>query len=140
MKNRIEEIIAYYENLSLANLETLGNIYAPQLHFKDPFIEIFDLPGLKRYYTNLWTRGRNPRFKITASVGNEHRCALIWVFRYERFHMNWEIRGCFWVELNSHGLIVKHEDFWDVSSQIYERLPVIGLFFRAIKWGISTLM
>lgn len=133
-------IIDCYEHLSIERLDTLGNIYAPRIRFKDPFVEIGDLHGLKRYFSNMLLRGRHPKFQITKSVGDGRRLSLYWIFRYERFGINWKIHGSFLLELNPQGLIVDHEDFWDVSSQIYEKLPVAGCVFRFIKRGLISLM
>jgi steroid delta-isomerase len=140
LEGHISKIIDCYENLSLGSVERLGEIYAPTIHFKDPFAEIFNLDELKRYFTHMFMRGRNPKFQITASVGSGNRWSLYWVFRYERFRMNWEIRGSFLLELDAQGRIATHEDYWDVSTQIYERIPLVGILFRAIKWGLATLM
>ncbi len=140
MESVDRRIIDFYEHLSIDKLDALENIYAPRIRFKDPFVEIGDLPGLKRYFSNMLLRGRHPKFQITKSVDDGRRLSLYWVFRYERFGINWKIHGSFLLELNPQGLIVDHEDFWDVSSQIYEKLPVAGCVFRFIKRGLISLM
>lgn len=86
-----KRIIECFEHLSIERLDTLGNIYAPRIRFKDPFVEIGDLHALKRYFSHMFLRGRHPGFQITKSVGDGSRLSLYWIFRYERFGVNWKI-------------------------------------------------
>lgn len=139
-QNLAQQIIACYETLSLETLNRLEDIYAPTCFFKDPFVEIRDIGSLIKYYEHMFKRGLNARFKVTARVAETHRISLYWVFTYERFWMEWEVRGSFFFELGPDGRIVKHEDYWDVSAQIYERLPVVGIFFRWLKRWLGSLM
>ena len=87
---RTARVIALFEGLSPADLARLGEFYAPDARFKDPFNEVQGLPAIRAVFDHMYVALHEPRFVVreaidakqcTRDVGGElgTRAAAAWV-------------------------------------------------------------
>lgn len=137
MTDPIDRIVQTFENLSPADIDGLGTLYAPDARFKDPFNDVVGLPKIQRIFLHMFAALHQPRFVITGRIVQGSQCFLTWEFRFrfKRFHPAQEqcILGGSHLVLDDAGRITLHRDYWDAAEELYEKLPVIGQLLRWLK-------
>lgn len=133
---RVVRIIEAFEGLTAADLPRLGEFYAPDADFKDPFNEVRGVPAIRQVFEHMYVALEAPRFVIHDAVAQGDQCVLTWdfIFRFRRFSREWQtVRGASHLKLDAHGLITLHRDYWDVAEELYEKLPGVGSLMRWLK-------
>lgn len=135
-------VVAFFENLSPADLATLGTLYAPEARFKDPFKEVQGLPAITHIFEHMFDTLDQPRFVVTGRVVQGPQCFLTWdfLFGFKNFHkgVTQTVRGASHLVINDHGLVTLHRDYWDAAEELYEKLPVVGGLMRWLKARVNS--
>jgi hypothetical protein len=133
----VERIIDAFEALSPERVKLLGDIYAGQARFKDPFNDVQGLGEIQRIFSHMYVALDSPRFVITNKVVDKSQCFLTWEFRFRfrNFQRGVEqtIQGGSHLVLNEAGQITLHRDYWDAAEELYGKLPVVGGLMRWLK-------
>jgi len=136
-RTRTAEVAAYFETLTPARVTDLGQFYAPQAHFKDPFNEVQGLHEVKRIFEHMYVALEAPHFVITGSMVDGAQAFLTWDFKFtfKRFDTTnlQTVRGGTHLQYDLNGLITLHRDYWDAAEELYEKLPVLGGVMRWLK-------
>lgn len=136
-RTRTAEVAAYFETLTPARVADLGQFYAPQARFKDPFNEVQGLHEVKRIFEHMYVALEAPHFVITGSLVDGAQAFLTWDFKFtfKRFDTQnlQTIRGGTHLQYDLYGLITLHRDYWDAAEELYEKLPMIGGLMRWLK-------
>ena len=133
---RVQRIIEAFERLQPADIERLGELYAADAQFKDPFNEIQGVPAIQQVFRHMFVALREPRFVIRDAVCDGDQCFLSWdfMFRMRRFRSDEQcIRGGSHLRLLADGRIAVHRDYWDAAEELYEKLPALGALMRWFK-------
>jgi steroid Delta-isomerase len=134
---RIARIIDFFEQLSPANVSRMGDIYASDARFKDPFNEVQGLTQIEQIFSHMYVSLHEPHFIVTDAIAQGDACFLVWdfKFRFKRFDtVNLQtVRGCSHLKLQADGRIVDHRDYWDAAEELYEKLPAVGALMRWLK-------
>jgi len=137
MKNAVEKVVNFFESLTPRSVDRMGELYAEQAFFKDPFNEVRGLPEVQRIFSHMYTALHEPRFVVTARVLEGDQCFLTWdfLFRFKSFKSDQTqiIRGCTHLKLAPDGKILFHRDYWDAAEELYEKLPLVGGLMRWLK-------
>jgi len=131
---------ACVESLSLERLEDLGQFYAPQARFQDPFQTVVGRPAILQCYRAMFGGLHQPGFSNLemASQGPDGPVAVRWHFRFA-VHARAEARGIpgtSWLRFDPDGLILLHEDHWDASLLI-DAFPLVGRVTQLVKKKIA---
>lgn len=130
-------MVAWFEQLSPADLTRFGTYYAAQARFKDPFNEVQGLAEIQRIFTHMFEALHEPRFVVTTRVVQGQQCFLTWdfLFRFKGFQQDTQqtVRGATHLVLDENGLITLHRDYWDAAEELYEKFPVVGGLMRWLK-------
>jgi len=136
-EDAVTRVIALFENLGPADVATLGNFYAADARFKDPFNEVQGLPGIQAIFAHMFVALDNPRFIVTGRVVQGNQCFLTWdfVFAFKSFHkgVTQTVRGASHLVLDDARLVSLHRDYWDAAEELYEKLPVVSALMRWLK-------
>ena len=136
-RTRTAEVAAYFETLTPARVADLGQFYAPQARFKDPFNEVQGLHEVKRIFAHMYVALEAPHFVITGSMVDGAQAFLTWDFKFtfKRFDTTnlQTVRGGTHLQYDPNGLITLHRDYWDAAEELYEKLPVLGGVMRWLK-------
>ncbi len=134
---QVQKIVAFFEALSPADLRRLGDFYAVDARFKDPFNQVQGLAGIERIFSHMFITLESPRFIIITRIEEGRHCFLTWEFRFQftRFHRGIEqvVLGGSHLVLDDAGRITLHRDYWDAAEEMYEKLPVLGSLMRWLK-------
>ena len=133
---RVQRIIDFYEGLAPDNLARLGQVYAAQARFKDPFNEVQGLSAIAHIFSHMFATLAAPRFAVITAVAGGDDLFLTWDFRFRRRGSGAVlmcIHGASHLRLDPDGRVVLHRDYWDAAEELYEKLPLIGALMRWLK-------
>ena len=135
--SRVARIIEAFEGLTSADLPRLGEFYAPDADFKDPFNEVRGVPAIRQVFAHMYVALDAPRFVIRDVVAQGDQCLLTWdfIFRFRRYSRELQtVHGASHLKLDPiSGLITLHRDYWDAAEELYEKLPGVGSLMRWLK-------
>ena len=136
-EDAVTRFIVFFENLSPADVATLGQVYAPEARFNDPFNEVRGVPAIQAIFAHMFGALDQPRFVVTRRVVQGNQCFLTWdfLFAFQRFDkgVTQTVRGASHLVLDDEGLVTLHRDYWDAAEELYEKLPVVGALMRWLR-------
>ncbi len=137
MKQRVEALERFFEQLDPGELQNIGQFYAPQAYFKDPFNEVRGPDEIRRLFEHMYRVLERPHFVITERVLQAPQCVLIWEFRFRfrRFDRGREqvVRGSSHLRFGVDGRVEYHRDYWDAAEELYEKIPGLGMLMRWLR-------
>jgi ketosteroid isomerase-like protein len=148
----LSKIKAFFETLSPSSLDRIGELYAPDARFKDPFQSVQGLPAIRGVFEHMFAVQPHSRFVVegmtlsTRALSQATRDAsqeapvqscLRWTYWLELRGKPVSIQGCSWLCLDQQGYIVDHRDYWDAAEELYEKLPVLSWLMRWLRRKIA---
>lgn len=133
---RVARLRTYFETLTPEAVDRLGEFYAPDARFKDPFNDVVGVAAIRAIFAAMYRRVERPRFVITRTLSEGDEAFFAWEFHFcfrgesarER-----TIRGATHIQLTADGRVALHRDYWDAAEELYEKLPVLGSLMRWLK-------
>lgn len=136
---RLARLAAFYESLSPATLDRLGELYAASARFIDPFNDVTGLGPLRQVFEHMFETLEAPRFVVVDAQAGERSGFLLWTFHFRRAGgREQQILGTTHLRFDDQGLVLLHHDHWDAAGQLYETLPVLGLLMRWLRRRLSA--
>ncbi|WP_409242046.1 nuclear transport factor 2 family protein [Curvibacter microcysteis] len=133
----LADIVLFFEQLQASDVGRLGQFYAADAYFKDPFNEVRGVPAIEAVFSHMFLALHEPRFVITNQVVQDEQAFLSWdfVFRFKGLGgpQVQTVRGVSHLRLDAQGRIAWHRDYWDVAEELYEKLPGLGALMRWLK-------
>lgn len=133
----LDRVVRYFETLSADRLQHLGEIYADDAAFKDPFNDVRGIDAIRTVYAHMFETLDDPRFSVTGRWLAERSVVLRWVFAANglrgRRALPIVFTGLTLLEFDANGRISVHHDYWDAAEEVYEQVPVLGALLRWIK-------
>lgn len=137
MKTPVEQLVKFFEALSPESVARMGEFYAADVWFKDPFNEVQGLAQVQHIFSHMYVALDRPRFVVTQQMVDGRQCFLTWNFEfYFRKHQPQvlqTIRGASHLVFNDAGAVISHRDYWDAAEELYEKLPLLGSLMRWLK-------
>ena len=133
---RVARVVAMFESITQADVSRLGEFYAGDARFKDPFNDVRGVPAIERIFAHMFVALDSPRFVVRDIVAEGDQCFLTWdfLFRFRRFSREEQVvHGGSHLRFDAQGRVVLHRDYWDAAEELYEKLPGIGAFMRFLK-------
>lgn len=137
MSDTMDRIVEFFETLTPESVPRIGEFYADDAHFKDPFNEVHGVPAIHHIFSQMFVQLQEPRFVVTGRVQQGAQVFLTWEFRF-RFRRFGPARvqtihGASHLQLAPDGRIRAHRDYWDAAEELYEKLPLLGTLMRWLK-------
>jgi len=137
LSSRVDALALFFEQLKPTDVSRLGEFYAADAWFKDPFNEVTGLPEIERIFRHMFAALHEPHFVVTGRMAQGSECFLVWEFRFRfrRFDVKrWQtVRGASHLRWNDQGRVVWHRDYWDAAEELYEKLPGLGVLMRWLR-------
>ena len=136
MSPRVDALIVFFETLTPQGVAGMGEFYAPDSYFKDPFNAVHGLPAIQQIFQHMFVALDKPRFVVTGQVVQGSECFLTWDFEFHfkgRTGPLQTIRGSSHLKFDAAGRVNYHRDYWDAAEELYEKLPVLGSLMRWLK-------
>ncbi|NJN00280.1 MAG: nuclear transport factor 2 family protein [Aquincola sp.] len=134
---RVAAVVTFFEGLTRADLDRLGELYSADARFKDPFNDVQGTTAIRRVFEHMYAALRAPRFVVRDIVAEGNQCFLTWdfLFAFQRFspRLTQTVRGGSHIVFDSAGRIALHRDYWDAAEELYEKLPAVGALMRWLK-------
>jgi steroid Delta-isomerase len=133
---RVTRLREYFETLTPESVGRLGDVYAPDARFKDPFNEVSGLPAIQAVFAGMYRQVDHPRFVVSRSLCQGDDAFLAWDFLFSfkgDTRGDQVIRGATHIQFAADGRVVLHRDYWDAAEELYEKLPVLGSLMRWLK-------
>jgi steroid Delta-isomerase len=133
---RVQRIIDGFERLAPADVARLGDWYAPDARFKDPFNEVQGVAAIQRIFAHMFESLDEPRFVIREAIVQGDQCFLSWdfLFRMKRLRRDLiTVHGGSHLVFAADGRVALHRDYWDAAEELYEKLPLVGGLMRWLK-------
>jgi steroid delta-isomerase len=133
----IERVVRFFEAIAPGDVGRIGELYAPDAFFKDPFNEVRGVPAIVRIFEHMFTQVDGPRFTVRERVVQGDAAFLVWdfdfAFRRPLPAGPRRIRGCSHLRLAADGRVAFHRDYWDAAEELYEQMPGIGVLMRWLR-------
>jgi hypothetical protein len=137
---RFARLVDLFEQLGPDDVARLGEFYAADARFKDPFNEVTGVPAVQRIFRHMFASLADPRFVVHAVVVQGDQGFLTWGFRFSfrRGDLRVQtVRGASHLVLDAAGRIALHRDYWDAAEELYEKLPLLGTLMRWLRRRVN---
>jgi hypothetical protein len=134
-RSAVDRLARYFETLTPQSVADLPRYYAGDAYFKDPFNEVRGIDQILPIFKRMYEQVVDPRFRVTQVVSEGSEAVLIWEmdFRFRPGARLESIRGVSHVRLDASGRVNWHRDYWDTAEELYQKIPVLGTFFRWLR-------
>lgn len=137
----LHRAITFFETLAPSDIARMGELYAPNATFKDPFNEVRGVEKIAPIFGDMFAAMHEPRFKIISAIEQNNEAFLSWdfTFRVKKFrpHETMKIHGASHLTFDVAGKIAAHRDYWDAAEELYAKLPLIGSLMRGLQRKFS---
>ncbi|ASU37575.1 isomerase [Herbaspirillum sp. meg3] len=133
-KERLDLLMDWYCTLTRQSVRHIGQFYAPEVCFKDPFNDVQGVPAMMAIYEHMFDTTDDPRFVIDDRVVDGDQAFITWAFQFGLKGKPYVIIGSTHLKFNADGLVVLHRDYWDAAEELLQKLPVVG---GLIRWLCS---
>ena len=138
----LDELVAFYENLGVADVEHFGAFYAEDAYFKDPFNEVRGLPAIQRIFAHMFRQVDAPRFRVEERIVADNGVVLAWTFHFRSRRLagggDQVMRGVSHLRFDAVGKVIYHRDYWDAAEELYMKLPAVGCLMRGLRRMIAA--
>ena len=138
----VSRVIVFFETLSPAGVAQLGELYAAEARFKDPFNDVQGVPAIRAIFAHMFESLEQPRFVVTQHVAQGQQAFLQWEFHFRMKRWRAQVPQCIHggtlVHFDAQGRVTLHRDYWDTAEELYEKLPVLGRLMRWLRQAGST--
>ena len=138
---RIARIVDLFEHFTSADVARLGEFYAADARFRDPFNDVHGVAQVQRIFAHMFEALEAPRFVVHDILVQGDQCFLIWdfVFRFRRLRRELQrVHGSSHLRLAADGRIAAHRDYWDAAEELYEKLPLLGALMRWLRRQVNA--
>ena len=143
---RVARIVEAFETLTPADVARMGEFYAPDAVFKDPFNEVRGVREIERIFSHMYVALDAPYFVVKDVLVQGDQCFVVWDFLFRFKTMQRGVDQC--VRGGSH-LVFKpgadgvwridlHRDYWDAAEEMYEKFPLVGSLMRWLKNRVNS--
>ncbi len=140
----IDRFIAAAQTLTADTVDRLGEFYANECEFTDPFQTVHGREAVKQVYREMFSHLHAPAFHNVRLLGaprvndKGQELVLAWEFSFalSAHKPRQNIPGCSLLQLDEALQIVRHFDYWD-ASQLMQALPLLGPVIGFVRKKIS---
>jgi len=117
--------------------ERVFELYAVDAYFNDQIKELVGAAAIRDYLVRSAEMLVQPAIQVQDVAGGDGEYYVRWLmsFRTRRAPDAPPVvaRGISHLRFDAEGRVAFHEDFWDVTTAVWERVPVAGALIRRVK-------
>ena len=126
-------VVDFYNEMTPAKLERLGDLYGPGVEFQDPIHDARGLGQLRDVLSYRFQKMAAVTVKVVDAHGDDRTGFLLWTVTYQHHGNPQVIHGTSHFKFANDGRIAAQRDHWDASPVLYGALPLLGWLMRIIK-------
>ena len=134
---KLNELIEWYENLSLERLAEIQGLYQEAARFRDPFNNVIGQGAIEGIFRHMFETTQHPRFQVVDKQTEGQVAWLCWIFSFELKDRSIRIEGASRLVFASDGRVSEHRDYWD-AADLFLQLPLLGTMVRQLKKRFSA--
>ena len=138
----LNALVEWYESLTPESLGRMGEFYAANAWFKDPFNEVSGLHAIQRVFAHMFEQVDEPRFRVTERVVDAGGAVLVWEFHFGMRRRGRReaqvVRGVSHLKFAADGRVCYHRDYWDAAEELYMKLPLLGALMRGLRRRLAA--
>jgi steroid delta-isomerase len=136
----LNDLIFWYENLTVEDVEKMKLYYSENAFFKDPFNELDGINNIKLIFLEMFKKLNGPRFKFIDSLVSGEQAFVTWDFYFYIDKKKYVIHGSSHLKFNKDSLIDYHRDYWDVGEELLLKIPLIKTFYHIFRKKLSLAL
>lgn len=129
----LSNLLEWYSTVNAKSIKHLHSYYTKDAFFKDPLIEIYTTDEIEKYYLRVLNRITDIHFVFENILEQGNQAFVTWVMKARFMGREFSVEGSSHLKFSSNGLCEYHRDYFDLSGEVYEQVPVVGYVFRGIK-------
>lgn len=140
-EDHVERYIKLFATLSPADIDRLGDYFAPDARFKDPFNDVRGVAAIASVFRHMFEVCEQPEFDVLDWSCRNNIASIHWRFtlKLKRGKLTFKpVDGVSLVEFDKRGLATSHIDYWDPTAGVYSEIPVLGGLLRWLRKRMST--
>ena len=123
----------FYNEMTPAKLDRLGDIYGPGVEFHDPIHNASGLSQLREVLIYRFHHMAAVTVKVVDAHGDDRTGFLWWTVTYQHRGNGRVIHGTSHFKFANDGRIAEQRDHWDSAPVLFGELPLLGWLTRIIK-------
>lgn len=127
---------SFFEKLNCkTSIDKYTQIFDENVKFKDPFHEVQGVDKIFKIFEDMYLKLDNPKFKVKEIIEQKDIAYIRWDFEFSFKNSNKvdSFEGVSRITFNKDNKVVSHVDYWDSSSNLYEKIPILSFFIKFIK-------
>lgn len=131
----LDHFLTVWRRLDRATIDRIDTLYAPDVRFADPFVQLDGIDALKRYLRHSYDGVAQVEFDFEPPLLGEGEAAVRWLlsFRHPRLKGGDLIEVPGITHLYFGDKVTQHVDYYDAGALLYENVPLIGGAVRLLK-------
>lgn len=125
--------LEWSQHPTIKNVKHVHQHYARDAFFKDPLVEIYTAAEIQKYYEHTLSRLTDVHFVFENVIEEGRQAFVTWVMTARFLSREFSVQGTSHLKFDSNGLCEYHRDYFDLSEEVYEQIPVLGYLFRGLK-------
>lgn len=138
----LDKYARFFETLNQnVPIDEYRRFFSSKTYFEDPFHKIQGDEKIYQIFQSMYRQLHEPWFEVIEAITCENSAAYFqWKLHYKLTQNSSEdsFVGVSRVEFDTDGMVVSHVDYWDASSNVYEKIPLLGSIMRLIKRRINA--
>jgi ketosteroid isomerase-like protein len=134
----VAAVIGFFASLRREDLSGLGELYAADARFKDPFNDVRGVAAIAALFEHMFDSLASPRFTVLQAIGGGRDVVLTWDFDFALRGRMMRIHGASHLHFDAAGRVVLHRDYWDAAEELYAKLPLLGALMRWLQRRLAA--
>ena len=131
MNHTLQGLIDWYQTITPESIVRVGEFYAPDAQFVDPFNDVRGVPAIENIFRHMFTQVDCPCFAIKDVCTSSGQAMLSWEFRFSTGGKLRVVPGATHLVFDPKGQVCMHRDYWDPASALFMGFPLLG---GALRW------
>ncbi|MET0268495.1 MAG: nuclear transport factor 2 family protein [Duganella sp.] len=127
----LDPLLAWYAGITPQNLGRVGDFYAADARFRDPFNDVQGVAAIENIFRHMFASTEQPRFIIGERIEQGDQAFVTWRFVFILRGTSYQVEGGSHLHFNADGLVAEHRDYWDAAEELLQKLPLVG---APIRW------
>lgn len=129
----LRDLLEWSSQLSTKNVKHVSTYYSRDAFFKDPITEVYTADEIQKYFQRLLERIGGIHFVFDNVIEENNQAFVTWVMTAKFMGREFTVEGSSHLKFDSSGLCEYHRDYFDLSEEIYEQVPLFGALFKGLK-------
>ncbi len=138
----IDHLVDFFESISPQTVARIGDLYAADARFKDPFNNVQGVPAIEHIFRHMFTQVESPRFVVNERIVQHDNAMLVWTFtfgmRVGKTVRPQLVHGVTHFKFDAKGKVSLHRDYWDTGEELYMKLPILGWLLRVFNRRLAA--